>query len=619
MLPIDPKMLYTAPYQSHTRSGQEDYARRGPEAGLNLEHLNCWTQDGIFDFQPPTTSTHSSFWLALPNAVFSMNPIWSSACLREATINPLFGWYAVAREIFLTRTHGLVPQGTQTAAPTSTSSYAVVTTRPAPKMAPPPPGATSTSVVPITPSKPTHTAIPFNFKTHVGSLVPGQGSNPTISHEGRVGSDDPPGLSQEPGQVVPAPPSNDEAGGLDPSFDPHQSLIDPPSSPSNIPTDQDHPAAIPSTEGASTDPPMSEPTAARGPSPDPVVIGGRPYTPNPDGFLIGGTTRTSSGRTIVAGGIPVSPGGREVVISGTLVSMDKSGHLIIGTHVVSVPSPQPPRISDPTLPPDPIFIGGRPYTPDPEGFVIDGTTTTSNGKMTVAGDISISPGGREVVISGTPVSMDKKGQLTIGTHVVSVPPPHPSDPSDPADPSDLSDPSDPFDPSDRSDSPDPADPNNPSNPNSSPDPSSDPHDPPPPRPGNPIQIGSQTIQANPTGFTINGTPVRPGAPAITAADGTRISLGPSGVLHIGDGVTTLSLSQDRDGGRGGGGNGTRYAAGPTTGATGAGAGASSGGNLPSQFQGGAMRERRVVRLSSALEKVGVGWLVLWWWGWILWI
>lgn len=114
------------------------------------------------------------------------------------------------------------------------------------------------------------------------------------------------------------------------------------------------------------------------------TVGNQPFTAKPSGFVVGGST--------------VLPGGVPVTISGTPVALDNSGGLVIGTSSFPIPNQNAASI---------FTIGKQPFTANPSGFVIAGST--------------VLPGGAPVTISGTQVSLDQAGGLVIGSSTIKLP------------------------------------------------------------------------------------------------------------------------------------------------------------------------------------------------------
>ena len=116
-----------------------------------------------------------------------------------------------------------------------------------------------------------------------------------------------------------------------------------------------------------------------------------------------------------------------------------------------------------------VTVAGSAITANPTGFLI--------------GSTSVSPGGAVVTVSGTQVSLDESGKLTVGSSTIDLV-------------------------SAKSDSP--------------------------------ITVAGQTLSPTHSGFVVAGSTVLPDGPAVTIS-GTPISLGEGGVLRVGSIVTTLEV------------------------------------------------------------------------------
>ena len=117
------------------------------------------------------------------------------------------------------------------------------------------------------------------------------------------------------------------------------------------------------------------------------TIDSQPFTVDPTGFSIGN--------------IKVTPGQEPVTIAGTLVALHTDGALVIGTSTIQLQvTPKPAATS--------YIVGNEPFTANPSGFVVAGT--------------SILPGGRPATIGGTVVSLDPSGILVIGSSSITLAP-----------------------------------------------------------------------------------------------------------------------------------------------------------------------------------------------------
>lgn len=124
------------------------------------------------------------------------------------------------------------------------------------------------------------------------------------------------------------------------------------------------------------------------------TVGGEAFAPKPTGFIIAGFS--------------VVPGGAPTTISGTRISLNTSGKLILGSSTIDLQTQSP--ATDLLL-----TVGGQVFTANPRGFAINGTP--------------ILPGSAPITISGTRISLDKSGQLTIGSSSINLFNPSPLPPS----------------------------------------------------------------------------------------------------------------------------------------------------------------------------------------------
>ena len=115
-------------------------------------------------------------------------------------------------------------------------------------------------------------------------------------------------------------------------------------------------------------------------------VGGETFTANPTGFTVAGSQ--------------VLPGGSAVIVSGTTLSLSPSGVLDIGGASIDLATQVPSA--------DVINVGGHMFTANPSGFQIDGS--------------SVLPGGIPLTIFGTQVSLDRFGELYVGTSSIDLVP-----------------------------------------------------------------------------------------------------------------------------------------------------------------------------------------------------
>lgn len=119
------------------------------------------------------------------------------------------------------------------------------------------------------------------------------------------------------------------------------------------------------------------------------TVGSKTFTANPAGFTIGSTSLT--------------PSGPAETVDGTTISLDRAGHLQIGSSTLTLPSPTPGSV---------FTIGTNTITANPSGFTI--------------GSTSLIPGGAPQTIDGTVISLDQSGHLQIGTSTLNIASPLPT-------------------------------------------------------------------------------------------------------------------------------------------------------------------------------------------------
>ena len=123
-------------------------------------------------------------------------------------------------------------------------------------------------------------------------------------------------------------------------------------------------------------------------------------TSAPNAFNVDGQTFTANPTGFIVAGSQVLPGGSAVIIAGTTLSLSPSGVLDIGGASINLATQVPSA--------DIINVGGQTFTANPSGFQIDGS--------------SILPDGTPITISGTQISLDKSGELHVGTSSVDLVP-----------------------------------------------------------------------------------------------------------------------------------------------------------------------------------------------------
>ena len=255
------------------------------------------------------------------------------------------------------------------------------------------------------------------------------------------------------------------------------------------------------------------------PSPSTILaVAGQTFTPNPSAFSIAGSI--------------ISAGGPAVTVDGTTVSLDQSGALAIGSTTISLTDSWPTPFA-----PEAFTAAGQTFTPNPSAFPIAGTTVSVDGPA--------------ITVSGTVISLGQSGALRIGSSTISI-----ASPSDPPPGKVYTIAGQIFTP----------------NPSafpiantiisaggpaatidgtiislgqsgalaigSSTIPLASPPDPPPSKI---YTVADQTFTPNPSAFSIAGTTLSAGGPAVTL-DGTIISLQPSGTLLLGSSTIPLPLT-----------------------------------------------------------------------------
>ena len=118
-----------------------------------------------------------------------------------------------------------------------------------------------------------------------------------------------------------------------------------------------------------------------------LTAGGNTFQAKPSGFIIAGKS--------------ILPAGPAVIISGTRLSLGPSENLQVGSKTFSFNHPSI-TTSLPTL-----TAGGRAFAANPNGFIVAGITAL--------------PGGHAITISGTPISLGPLGDLRIGSQTIPLP------------------------------------------------------------------------------------------------------------------------------------------------------------------------------------------------------
>ena len=131
-------------------------------------------------------------------------------------------------------------------------------------------------------------------------------------------------------------------------------------------------------------------------APGALWAGNVPFTPLPGGSaIVGSSTFSLSGPAITS--------------SGSVLSL-ASGGLVVGTSTYAFATPASNPAASLTTQQVPVttalVVAGQSFTANPSGFSINETT--------------ISAGGPGVTLSGTPVSLDRSGNLAVGTSTVAL-------------------------------------------------------------------------------------------------------------------------------------------------------------------------------------------------------
>ena len=515
---VAPEHLSTVSFADYT-SGQEFvfseatmYDRGATSKRLDIVDLECPTF-GLAKSTDESGTYHFTVgypWLPMivrPEEVLAHDPVWNSSCRWIPS-----GWWNVQSAALFDPPHALVPgeglvPGPTGGAPTAPTPVAQVNNdlkpQPAQKATadqPAPTGDTTKSsqsglVPPSTLEQDSSSAgsqlslnSPSDHKTPVDDQSQAGGKEPAPADSSNsiqnAGSDSESSPDSAGQGSINTPPGKDRDPGTE--------------SDQNDPSTQDGTAKGAASHqnqalsgGSEGSLPNALPVAA------PVyTVGNQIFAPNPTGFQVAGTS--------------IVPGGPEITLAGTSLSLAPSGKLVIGDKTFAAANPSDlPTSKDPNrqnnageqqdAPSDdssspgssskpPVYtIADQTFTPNPTGFQLP------SGRILL-------PGGPAVTISGTAISLAPSGTaFIIGDKTINA-----------MNPSTFP---------------------NLNNPNSQ-----DSAQPYPPI----LTLGSQTVTANPTGFSISpGTTVQPGGPAITISN-TRLSLGPSGLLFINDQTVSLS-------------------------------------------------------------------------------
>ena len=143
---------------------------------------------------------------------------------------------------------------------------------------------------------------------------------------------------------------------------------------------------------------VSDKTIAWAPSND-LVVGKSTIALSPPSpiFTVAGQVFTPASKGFAVGGKTLLPGGASVTISGVPISLGLSGNIVVGSSTISLP-----RIFTP-LPSSTFTFDNQLFTVVPSGVALDGTTLVPGGVgITIDGvPINLGPSGKIVVGSST--------------------------------------------------------------------------------------------------------------------------------------------------------------------------------------------------------------------------
>lgn len=170
-------------------------------------------------------------------------------------------------------------------------------------------------------------------------------------------------------------------------------------------------------------------------------------------FTFAGQVLTTHLSDVLVDGTTIKPGGTGITRSGRLISLDSDGNLVVDTSTVQAANYAPKTLDGQTFNKDPsllavddrtitpggseITISGTPVrlnpdgnlivdtktvelanifsTPPPSIYTIDGQLFTGDPSFLSVGGKTMSPGGFGITISGTPIRLDPAGNLIIDT------------------------------------------------------------------------------------------------------------------------------------------------------------------------------------------------------------
>lgn len=464
----------------------------GELAPLTIKDLACptWGLGRKTSADGTVITTIGSPWLPIiapPMEVFSLDPTWALFCTGILTAQLGGNTFALYDPpIALTRGSGLIPAPVVPVVP--------------PTSAPAPNHADSTTVPDNQGTRTTEAAKPASSPVDPAEFPArtetSMGQSPSLSVA--IAPPDPAEPKSLPVILVPTPtkesglpvetevpqpvaPANSAVGAKDPL-------------PGSLPPSPDIPKSLDGDPQAmSVDPKLSiQPSPEQGGDiqPQNQGLGAIIYNAfGKSGAQIGGVTNeVKTIRLPTAGVQRVSVGG------GQFLSVDPSGLILEGkTYSVGGPAltlsnniytivPQHDSGNRASNDDDSLIKNPAPF---PDTLMIAGQTVTPDPTGIIIAGFSVLPGGSAVTISNTPVSLDPSRILVVGSSSFSMPV------------------------------------------------------------HSIFTVGTQSFTANPTGFTLNGATISPGAAAQTV-DGTILSLGYSGRLAIGTSTYSLPTPLSND-------------------------------------------------------------------------
>lgn len=183
-------------------------------------------------------------------------------------------------------------------------------------------------------------------------------------------------------------------------------------------------------------------------------------------FTVAGQVFTPASKGLVAGGKTLLPGGASVIISGVPISLGLSGNLVVGSRTVSLPKiltplpsatftfdnqvftavPSGLALDDTTLVPGGfgVTINGVPINLNPSGKIVVGSSTTflpnifpnpsnPSSPITISNPVftllpsglaidgtTLTPGGPDITVAGTHLSLDPDGNLIVKNNSVTT-------------------------------------------------------------------------------------------------------------------------------------------------------------------------------------------------------